>query len=111
MSWLRWKRYFRTSAKPSLVSSPESGYILAVDLQIVSPLGVVFSGPVQAVYAKSPLGWFGVLSGHTPAAFVLQSSPLRAITASGETRFQVEEGVLHVRENRITVVAREVRRG
>lgn len=67
-----------------------------------------FAGEVQAVFAKSPVGWFGILPHHAPAAFLLQNSPLRAKLPEGEKVFHVKNGVLYVRENRVTVVADEV---
>lgn len=69
-----------------------------------------FSFPdVQAVFAKSPVGWFGILPRHAPAVFLLQDSPIRIKLPDGEKVFQVKNGVLYVRENRITVAAAEVR--
>lgn len=69
----------------------------------------MFSGQVQAVYAKSPVGWFGILPKHAPATFLLRETPLRVELPEGEKRFHVVGGVLHVRDNRIIVAAEEVR--
>ncbi len=79
-----------------------------MELRVISCEKTVFVGEVHAVFAKSPLGWFGILSRHTPAAFLLQDTPLRAKLPEGEKVFHVKNGVLHVRENRVTVVADEV---
>lgn len=79
-----------------------------MELRIVSCERPVFSATVQAVYAKSPDGWFGVLPRHAPAAFLLKDAPLRAVLPQGERRFVVKTGVLYVRKDGVTVVADEV---
>lgn len=80
-----------------------------MELRIISCEKVVFSGEVQAIYAKSPVGWFGILPKHAPASFFLDASPLRVQVPKGEERFHVRRGVLHVRDDRVTLVAEEVR--
>lgn len=79
-----------------------------MELRVISCERPVFSAPVQAVYAKSPVGWFGILPKHAPAVFLLKDAPVRAVLPSGEKRFFVRTGVLHVREDVVTVVADEV---
>lgn len=81
----------------------------AVELHVISCERPLFSGKVDAVFAKSPVGWFGILPRHAPATFLLQDSPLRVKTAEGERVFFVRRGVLHVQENVVTVVADEIR--
>jgi F0F1-type ATP synthase epsilon subunit len=80
-----------------------------VELRIIAGERVVFSGAVQAVYAKSPVGWFGVLAKHAPAVFLLEDSPLRVQLSQGEKKFHVRRGVLHVQDDKLTLVAEEVR--
>ncbi|MCS7239709.1 MAG: hypothetical protein NZ651_00410 [Candidatus Bipolaricaulota bacterium] len=80
-----------------------------VELRIFSCERPVFAGEVQAVFAKTPLGWFGILPHHAPAVFLLRDSPVRVKLAEGEKLFHVKGGVLRVRENRVTIVAAEVR--
>jgi len=82
-----------------------------VELRIISCEKLVFSGEVLAVYAKSPVGWFGILPGHAPAMFFLSESPLRVQLSGEEKTFFVRNGVLQVRENRLTLVAEEIRHG
>ncbi len=79
-----------------------------MELRIISCERPVFSAPVQAVYAQSPEGWFGILPRHAPAVFLLRDAPVRAVLSQGEKRFFVRRGVLHVREDVVTVVADEV---
>ncbi|MCS7216287.1 hypothetical protein [Thermus sp.] len=80
-----------------------------MELRIVSCERPVFSSAVLAVYAQSPVGWFGLLPKHAPAVFLLKEAPLRAVLPEGEKRFFVRNGVLYVREDVVTVVADEVR--
>lgn len=82
-----------------------------MEVRIFSCQKPVFSGKARAVYAKSPVGWFGILPRHAPASFFLQETPLRIQSESGEKVFLVKRGVLQVRENRVTVVAEEVQDG
>lgn len=82
-----------------------------MELRIVSCERPVFSASVLAVYAKSPVGWFGLLPKHAPAVFLLRDAPLRAVLPQGEQRFTVRTGVLHVRDDVVTVVADEVEVG
>ncbi|MFN3346208.1 MAG: F0F1 ATP synthase subunit epsilon [Candidatus Bipolaricaulaceae bacterium] len=79
-----------------------------MELRIISCERPVFSSAVLAVYAKSPVGWFGILPRHAPAAFLLKDAPLRAVLPHGEKRFRVKTGVLYVRKEGVTVVADEV---
>jgi F-type H+-transporting ATPase subunit epsilon len=80
-------------------------------VRLLSAEKEVFSGEAEAVYARSPEGWFGILSGHAPAAFGLVDSPLRLITASGEVVFQVSSGLVHVGRDEVVILADEVKPG
>ncbi len=80
-----------------------------MEVQIFSCKRPVFSGQAQAVYAKSPVGWFGILPRHAPATFFLEETPLRVELPEGERKFHVVRGVLYVRDNKVTIVAEEVR--
>lgn len=82
-----------------------------MELRVISCEKLVFSGEVLAVYAKSPVGWFGILPKHAPAVFFLPESPLRVQLPAEEKTFFVRKGVLRVLENRLTLVAEEVRYG
>lgn len=79
-----------------------------MELRIFSCERAVFSGEVQAVFAKTPMGWFGILPHHAPAVFLLKDTPLRVKLAEGEKLFHVKDGVLRVRENQVTIVATQV---
>lgn len=81
-----------------------------MELRIISCEKVVFAGQVRAVYAKSPVGWFGILPKHAPAVFLLSDSPVRVQLPEGEKTFHVRGGVLHVRQDQLTLVAEEVQR-
>jgi len=82
-----------------------------VELRIISCEKLVFSGEVLAVYAKSPVGWFGILPKHAPAVFFLSESPLRVQLPGEEKTFLVRRGVLQVLDNRLTLVAEEIHHG
>lgn len=104
--------YFEGSAKPKCwgsLPSQEKLYFRLVELHIFSCKRPVFSGQVRAVYAKSPVGWFGILPEHAPATFLLRETPLRVELPQGEKRFHVVNGVLHVRDDQVLVAAEEVR--
>lgn len=80
-----------------------------MELKLVSLERTLSFTDVQAVFAKSPIGWFGILPRHAPAVFLLRDSPVRVKLPEGEKVFQVKNGVLYVREDRVTVAAAEVR--
>lgn len=80
-----------------------------MELKLVSSACTFSFADVQAVFAKSPVGWFGILPRHAPAVFLLQDSPVRIKLPDGEKVFLVKNGVLYVREDRVIVAAAEVR--
>ena len=79
-----------------------------MELRLVSSERTMSFTDVYGVFAKSPVGWFGILPRHAPAIFLLQNSPLRVKLPEGEKVFLVKNGVIYVRENRVTVTADEI---
>ncbi len=80
-------------------------------VRLLSAEKEVFSGEAEAVYARSPAGWFGILTGHAPASFGLVDSPLRVVTPTGERLFRVGSGLVHVGRDAVVILADEVKPG
>lgn len=79
--------------------------VRTVECRVITCARLVFSGKAQAVYARSPEGWFGILPGHAPAAFTLADGPVRVVTEGGERRFDLEGGTLLVDRTGVTILA------
>lgn len=78
-----------------------------MDLAILACDRVAFAGRATLVTARSEEGWFGVLPGHAPAAFVLADHELRVTTDEGIRSFRIRGGVLYVTPERVTVLTPE----
>jgi F-type H+-transporting ATPase subunit epsilon len=77
-------------------------------LRLVTPIGVLFDGPVREVDAVNPLGEFGVLADHCD--YITALSPgILTITASdgARSRFLVTGGLVEVKDGAMTVLADE----
>jgi len=77
----------------------------AVECQIITCERVVFTGAVDAVYARSREGWFGVLAGHAPAAMSLADGPVRVIQGGQERKFHLVGATLIVFPKKVTLLA------
>jgi F-type H+-transporting ATPase subunit epsilon len=77
-------------------------------LDIITPDGKVFSGDVTSVTVQGTQGQFQVLTGHAAIVSSLEKGPITVKTASGETQYQAEGGVVEVLNNNITVLVERV---
>ena len=74
-------------------------------LTILTPEGPVFQEDVKHVSAPGWDGGFGVLASHAPMVAVLR--PGRVAVRRGDTirDFYVEDGIVEIRDNRMTLLA------
>lgn len=80
-----------------------------LNLEIVSPLRLVFSGKVKSVTAPGKLGEFQVLYNHAPLVSTLDIGKIKIVSVSGEnTEFSTSGGILEVRDNKITILAETI---
>lgn len=77
-----------------------------IEVQVVTPERLVWSGPAEMVIARGIEGELGVLPHHTPLITVLVDGPLRIRRPDGgETIIGTQGGFLEVKPDRVTVLA------
>ena len=67
-----------------------------LQLDVVTPEGVVVATEVDEVVAPGPAGEFGVLPGHTPFLVLLDVGEVRYQSERGEERLSVAHGFAEV---------------
>jgi F-type H+-transporting ATPase subunit epsilon len=89
-------------------------------VELVVPDGEVWSGRARMVIAKTLEGDLGILSGHQPVlAIIAEGSLIRIIDlesapeqdAAREVTAAVSSGFLAVRDNRVSILARQAQLG
>ncbi|MCS6966061.1 MAG: ATP synthase F1 subunit epsilon [Candidatus Kapabacteria bacterium] len=81
----------------------------ALQLDIVTPQGTVFSGPVAAVTVPGGLAPFQVLYNHAPILSTLESGVLKILLPDLTPRYYaIGSGFVEVLNNRITVLVERV---
>ena len=81
---------------------------MTMHLDIITPDRKVFSGEVTSVTVPGTEGQFQVLTRHAAIVSTLDKGPIKVKTASGETEFQSEGGVVEVLNDNIIVLAERV---
>ncbi len=76
-----------------------------LQLEIISPSGVVYTGDVTHVQAPGQTGYFGVLPNHTPMISALTIGRITAETANGEALFATSGGVAEVHGDKVVILA------
>lgn len=77
-------------------------------LRLITPIGVLFDGPVREVDAVNPLGEFGVLADHCDYITALSPGILTITAPDGARgRFLVTGGLVEVKDGAMTVLADE----
>ena len=76
-----------------------------LNLEIVSPEAVVFSGDIEMVEMPGKRGRFSILKGHAPIISSLTSGPIRVKGLDGkETIFECEAGYVECADNKISIL-------
>ena len=75
-----------------------------IELEIVTPAGVVIREDVDEVEAPGILGYFGVLPGHRPFMSQLRAGELRYRTGSADHFVAVHWGFAEVLPHKVTVL-------
>ncbi len=76
-----------------------------MQLDILTPDKTVFSGEVEEVTFPGTKGQFQVLKNHAALVSSLSKGKIKINTASGETFFEINGGVVEVLNNKIVVLA------
>ncbi|CAN5464610.1 ATP synthase F1 subunit epsilon [soil metagenome] len=78
----------------------------SINLSIVSPEKIVYSGEVNSVTAPGELGYFQILYNHAALISTLGTGQLKIITNSNETLlYAVSGGVFEVKNNKAILLA------
>ena len=81
------------------------GHLMSeLNVEIVTPYGIVFSNTAQSCQAPGAEGQFQVLDKHADLLSVLNIGEIRLKTESGEVALATSGGYLEVRKNKISIV-------
>jgi F-type H+-transporting ATPase subunit epsilon len=76
-----------------------------MQLDILTPDKVLFSGEVTGVKFPGSKGSFEVLNNHVPIVSKLDAGDIRVRTKGGDQKFTIKGGVMEMLQNKITVLA------
>ncbi len=79
----------------------------SMQLQIITPERVFYSGQATQVTAPGVMGEFGVLPGHAPFISTLKAGIIRVQSATGTERIAMLEGVAEVTPDHCTILAEQ----
>ena len=76
-----------------------------MQLEIISPESLVYSGDVQQVRVPGTAGSFAVLHNHTPIMSTLEQGRIKVTKLGGQILyFDIQGGVIQVNNNIITIL-------
>lgn len=76
-----------------------------MQVELVSPQMILFSGEATAVSARTTGGEIQFLAGHAPFLGTLDDAEVRIETATGVTRAQVHGGFVEVKDNTVILLS------
>jgi F-type H+-transporting ATPase subunit epsilon len=74
-----------------------------LQLKIVSPEKIEFSGAVDSVLVPGTMGQFEILNDHAPIISTLQSGTVEYATAQGKTQLEIQGGFVAVQKNEVSL--------
>ena len=78
---------------------------MAINVNIVSAEGEIFTGQANMVFAPAKAGEIGIAPRHAPLITTLKPGSVRVQTGEGEKLFYVTGGILEVQPHLVTVLA------
>lgn len=74
-------------------------------VELISPLGMVYTGEAEAIGAPGVIGSFTLLYNHAPMVAMLGEGKVK-ITAPNQTlvTYQVSGGVLEINKNKVSIL-------
>jgi F-type H+-transporting ATPase subunit epsilon len=76
-----------------------------LQLEVRSPEGGIYSGPVKSLVVRALDGELGILPGHAPLATILSAGQIRLQKDNGEDlSLDISDGFLVVRGDLVTVL-------
>jgi len=76
-----------------------------MNLQIVSPAGVIFESDCDFVVLPGSEGQLGILANHAPLLSALKKGKITARQRGSARTFDISGGFVEVLKNRVTVLA------
>ena len=77
--------------------------LMSLDLKIVSPAKVEYTGNVERVVVPGMSGMFEILTDHAPIISALEPGTVAYTDAEGEHDMKVASGFVEVQKNKVTV--------
>jgi F-type H+-transporting ATPase subunit epsilon len=79
-------------------------------IEIITPDKKVFEGDIQSIRVPGKKGSFQVLKDHAPIISTLENGPVIIVDQAGtETRYEINGGVIEVKQNKIILLAESVK--
>ena len=79
-------------------------------IEIITPDKKIFEGDIKSIRVPGKKGSFQVLKDHAPIISTLENGPVIMIDQAGtETRYEINGGVIEVRQNKIILLAESVK--
>ena len=79
-----------------------------MELEIISPERIVYTGEVNSVTLPGMLGQFTILPKHAALISSLKEGEIIYIDADGENRIRIDSGFAEVRDNKICVCIEKI---
>ena len=76
-----------------------------MQVEILTPDKVLFSGEATSVKLPGSKGQFEVLSNHAPLVSSLDAGSVRVKTSGGDQNFDIKGGVVEVTKDKVVVLA------
>jgi len=79
-------------------------------IEIITPERKVFEGDIRSVRIPGRKGSFQVLKDHAPIVSTLENGPVIIVDSlDKELRFEIDGGVIEVKQNKIILLAESVK--
>jgi F-type H+-transporting ATPase subunit epsilon len=79
-------------------------------IEIITPDKRIFEGDIKSIRVPGKKGSFQVLKDHAPIISTLENGPVIMIDQAGtEVRYEINGGVIEVRQNKIILLAESVK--
>lgn len=75
-----------------------------MEVSVLSPDRVLYTGDAHSVTAPGTIGSFSILESHAPLVTTLEPGLIKINSADGEKHFVVQDGFLEVRNNKVTAL-------
>jgi len=79
-------------------------------IEIITPDKKIFDGDIKSIRVPGKKGSFQVLKDHAPIISTLENGPVIIVDQTGtETRYEINGGVIEVKQNKIILLAESVK--